>query len=66
MPQVVRDRYPEVPWRDLSGLRHRIVHDYPGVDLVLIWGLVVGRLKPLRDQLAAILERDYGTDATAD
>ncbi len=32
MPQEVCDRYPEVPWRDLVGLRHRIVHDYPGVD----------------------------------
>jgi uncharacterized protein with HEPN domain len=58
MPQEVCDRYPEVPWRDLAGLRHRIVHDYPGVDVVLIWGLVAGRLAPLRDQVETIW---YGT-----
>ncbi|MCX6607614.1 MAG: DUF86 domain-containing protein [Acidobacteria bacterium] len=64
MPQEVCDRYPEVPWRDLAGLRHRIVHDYPGVDLGLIWGLVTGRLAPLRDQLETILARDYGADGS--
>ena len=65
MPPAVCDRYTEIPWRDLAGLRHRIIHDYPGVDLVLIWSLVAVKLGPLRDQLAAILKRDYGPAAPA-
>ena len=59
IPDEVCARYPQVPWRDLVGLRHRIVHDYAGVDLKLVWSLITVRLAPLREQVAEILDRDY-------
>ena len=31
---------PSIPWRVLCGLRNKIVHDYEGVNLVLIWDIV--------------------------
>jgi len=34
-----RKRYPDIPWHRIVGLRHRIVHDYFGVDTSLIWGI---------------------------
>lgn len=30
---VLKDEHPEIPWRRIQGMRHRIVHDYPAVDL---------------------------------
>ncbi|MBI3209351.1 MAG: DUF86 domain-containing protein [Candidatus Solibacter usitatus] len=59
MPPEVCARYSEVPWRDLAGLRHRIVHDYSGIDFELIWGLITTRLATLRNQIAGILDTDY-------
>ena len=59
IPIDVRLRYPDVPWQDLAGLRHRIVHDYPGVDLRLVWTLITTRLPRLRQQVNQILEADY-------
>ncbi len=56
VPTEVQDRHPGVPWRDLAGLRNRIVHDYPGVDLTLVWTLVTTRLPELRAQIAAVIE----------
>jgi len=32
-----RDAYPDIPWPRIVGLRHRIVHDYFGIDTELIW-----------------------------
>lgn len=30
----------EMPWRELRGLRNRIVHDYEGVNLMLVWDII--------------------------
>jgi uncharacterized protein with HEPN domain len=32
--------HPEIPWRQVAGLRNRIVHDYFGLDLEIIWQVV--------------------------
>ena len=37
MDEAEKVRYPDIPWHRIVGLRHRIVHDYFGVDVSLIW-----------------------------
>lgn len=44
----------EVPWRLLYGLRNRIVHDYEGVNLQLIWEIISGDVPQLLDALYQI------------
>lgn len=44
----------EIPWRYIYGLRNRIVHDYEGVNLQLIWEIIDGDLKDLRQALSKI------------
>ena len=46
------EAHPDIPWRYIYGLRNRIVHDYEGVNLQLIWEIIVGDLKDLRQVLA--------------
>lgn len=48
------ESYPQVPWRLLYGLRNRIVHDYEGVNLQLIWEIIGEDLPVLRDELLKI------------
>ena len=40
-----------IPWRVMYGLRNKIVHDYEGVNLVLIWDIVKEDLPDLKEQL---------------
>lgn len=47
--------HPEVPWKYIYGLRNRIVHDYEGVNLRLIWEIICDDLPSLRDDLKNIL-----------
>jgi len=37
-------RFADVPWQRITGLRHRLIHDYLGVDLELVWRVVTVEL----------------------
>ena len=48
---------PSIPWRVLYGLRNKIVHDYEGVNLVLIWDIVKDDLPELNNQLEELNQK---------
>ena len=54
MPEDFVAKHPEVPWRTIAGLRNRIVHDYFGLDLEIIWQIISQDLPPLKAQLDAL------------
>lgn len=39
--------HPEVPWREITGMRHRLIHGYAEVRLDLVWTVAQSRLEPL-------------------
>jgi uncharacterized protein with HEPN domain len=39
-----RDSHPEIPWRDITAMRHRLIHGYADVRLVVVWEVVRDRL----------------------
>ncbi len=49
-------KYPEIPWFKMRGLRNRIVHDYEGINLNLIWEIIDKDIKMLREQLLKLNE----------
>ena len=51
VPEDFKVLHPAVPWAQMAGLRNRIVHDYAGIDLELIWEIVQHSLPALRRQL---------------
>ena len=48
------EAHPEIPWRYIYGLRNRIVHDYEGVNLLLIWQIICDDLPGLVEKLDRI------------
>jgi uncharacterized protein with HEPN domain len=61
IPESARKQYPSVPWRDMAGMRDRLIHGYFGVNLDVVWKTVKERLpivKPLvKEALAEIREK---------
>jgi len=55
VPAAVRHRHPDVPWKDMAGMRDVLVHDYFGVDAAIVWKTVQEDLPPLKRRIADIL-----------
>ena len=55
---ALRARYRDVPWRDMAGLRDRIVHDYFGIDYEVAWDVVTNDLPRLLDVIEVILDAE--------
>ena len=48
-------RYPSIPWNQMYGMRNRLVHDYEGVRLKIVWQTISKDFPPLKEQLSLIL-----------
>lgn len=58
LPIDVRERYPDIPWRGMAGMRDRIAHGYDRVDLQIVWDVVKVDIPRIKPQIKQIL-RDY-------
>lgn len=52
----VRDVNPEVPWRQIIGMRNRVTHGYFDVDLDVLWDVISVEVPKLTPQIRAILD----------
>ncbi len=54
IPNYFRDKYPEIPWKDFSGIRDIITHGYFKVDLGTIWSVIKQDLPDLKQKILKI------------
>ena len=55
VPHDFRARYPQVPWRQIVGMRHRMIHDYDVIDFDILWAVLRQDFPPLIEQLESIV-----------
>ena len=50
-----RERYPQIPWKDMAGMRDKLVHEYHGVKLNIVWETIKEEIPPLKPLFENIL-----------
>ena len=56
----LRERNPEIPWAQIIGMRHRLVHGYSAVDLNILWIAATENVPRLISDLEKLIQEDIG------
>jgi len=54
--QGLKNKYPEVQWKEIAGTRDKMIHHYFGVDLNIIWDIIKTDLPDLKEKIMKIRE----------
>ena len=57
VPSNIKDINPTIPWQKLNGIRNRVVHEYFGVDISIIWYIVRNELSQLKEEITNALKK---------
>ena len=56
LPKSYTKKYPQVPWKDIAGMRDKLLHHYFGVDLETVWKAIQEDIPELKKNIVRIKE----------
>lgn len=57
LSKEIKSLYPNIPWKEMAGMRNKVIHEYFGVNLKIIWKTIKERLPELRIKIEEILKK---------
>ena len=56
IPEDFKLKWRSVQWKNMAGMRDRLIHDYMGVNYSIVWDVVKNKIPELNDQLLKVLD----------
>jgi uncharacterized protein with HEPN domain len=56
VPAEFRKKHPGVAWKEMTGMRDKLIHDYAGVDANVVWKTIKEDLPELKGQIESITD----------
>jgi uncharacterized protein with HEPN domain len=56
LPSDFKNKHSDIKWKQIAGLRDKLIHHYFGIDLSVIWDIIQVDLPKLKEQIKEILE----------
>lgn len=60
IPDEIKRQHPQVPWREMAGMRDRLIHAYFGVDYNLVWSTIQNRLPEAKLLVKNMIVKVFG------
>lgn len=57
IPKDVREKHTDIPWKDIIGMRHKIIHDYFGINHERVWNTIFDKLPTLLEKIEEIAKK---------
>lgn len=61
LPMELRDKYPQVEWADIAGMRDVLIHHYFGIDYDIVWDVLQKEIPELHHELQRIIAMEGGS-----
>lgn len=58
IPADFKQKYNSITWKNMAGMRDRLIHDYMGVNYTIIWDVVKNKIPKLHKQINEVLEKE--------
>jgi len=58
IPDEFKQKYPEVEWKNMTGMRDKLIHDYMGVDYWIVWDVATNKIPALKGQIEKIISSE--------
>lgn len=58
LPKIFKDKYANIPWKEISGMRDKLIHEYFGVDEQVLWKTIRDDLPLLKSKIREILQKE--------
>lgn len=50
----LKKKYPKIPWKEIAGTRDKMIHQYFGVDLEIVWNIITKEIPKLKKEIKQI------------
>lgn len=58
IPIDFKQKWNSITWKNMAGMRDRLIHDYMGVNYTIIWDVVKNKIPELHKQINEVLEKE--------
>ena len=55
LPEEFRNKYPHIPFRQIAGMRDKLIHDYFGVDYEIVWKTIQDKLPQIEAEIQNLI-----------
>jgi uncharacterized protein with HEPN domain len=58
VPEYLRQKYPEIYWKEMAGTRDKLIHHYFGIDYDILWDIIKNEIPLMRINVEKLIEKE--------